>query len=112
VSDPDELLAEFLSIVNQLRVVYARDRPAFDADELGRYAVQQLWIALGETARRYVNCSGTPRGTQPWSEVVAHRHKLAHLLRAEVNVDLLWSARGELDGLAEAAHAAQVRRPG
>lgn len=108
--EQQELLTEFLAILDRLGETYAPDQAGFEADELGRLAIQQLWIALGETARRYVAATGLSAGTSPWSEVIAHRDKLAHLLRHEVNPELLWNARTELDRFIDQARSELHRR--
>lgn len=99
-------MRELLAVTDQLTRLYDTERAVFEEDELRWLAIVQLWIALGETARRYRSVRGIPSGTSPWSEVIAHRDKLAHLLRGEVNRDLLWHARQELEGLQRAARGA------
>lgn len=44
-----------------------------------RLALQRLWIALGEAARRYCEAEGVRAGMPPWANMIGFHDKLAHL---------------------------------
>jgi hypothetical protein len=70
LSAVEDLLGEFLEVCGRLDDNYDVDRQTFDSDELRRLATQQLWIDLGETARRYCLASGLGSNAEPWSDVI------------------------------------------
>lgn len=57
-------------------------------------ALQRLWIALGEAARRYCDAGSMGPGMPPWADMIGFRDKLAHLYLSEVSNQLLWEPGG------------------
>lgn len=85
-----EALEELLRVAGHIERLHRLGRQRFDEDELVRLALQRLWIALGEAARRYCEAEGVGAGMPPWADMIGFRDKLAHLYLSEVSNQLLW----------------------
>ena len=60
-----EALGELLRVAHYIERLHRVGRQRFDEDELVRLALQRLWIALGEAARRYCEAGGVGAGMPP-----------------------------------------------
>lgn len=74
-----EALEESLRVAHHREGLRRLGRQRFDEDELVRFALHRLWIALGEGARRYGEAEGVGAGMPPWADMIGFRDKLAHL---------------------------------
>lgn len=72
----------------ETHLVAGRDR--YDADGSVRLAIQRLWIAAGECARRYCSATDTPPGEEPWSSLWGYRNFLAHQLPIDIDNNRVW----------------------
>ena len=63
----------------------------YEAEETARLAVQRLWIAAGECARRYGVAASIDAGAEPWSTLWGYRNFLAHRLPSEVGDNRVWA---------------------
>lgn len=79
-----EALGELLRVASRIERLHRLGRQRFDEDELVRLALQRLWIALGETARRYCEArserpprvAADGRGTPRQGAIDARRRRL------------------------------------
>lgn len=85
-----EALEELLRVAGHIERLHRLGRQRFDEDELVRLALQRLWIALGEAARRYCEAENVGPGMPPWADMIGFRDKLVHLYLTEVSNELLW----------------------
>jgi uncharacterized protein with HEPN domain len=106
VSEGEDDLAALADTLDHLgrRVEAGRDH--YDTNQEARLAIQRLWIAAGECARRYCNTTGIDVGAEPWSSLWAYRNFLAHHLPAEISDERVWAE--SVQDLAE--HRATVTR--
>ena len=66
-----EAVEELLRVASRIERLRRLGRQRFDEDELVRLALQRLWIALGEAARRYCEAEGVGAGMPPWADMIA-----------------------------------------
>lgn len=85
-----EALEEWLRVAGHIERLHRLGRQRFDEDELVQLALQRLWIALGEAARRYCEAEDVGPRMPPWADMIGLRDKLAHLYLSEVSNELLW----------------------
>jgi uncharacterized protein with HEPN domain len=91
VSDGEDHLAALADTLHHLHRLLEAGRGHYDANEATRLAIQRLWIAGGECARRYCDSTGTDVGAEPRSSLWACRNFLAHHLPAEISNERVWA---------------------
>jgi hypothetical protein len=84
VSEGEDDLAALADTLDHLARLLEAGRDNYDTNQATRLALQRLWIAAGECARRYCNTTGIDVGAEPWSSLWAYRNFLAHHLPAEI----------------------------
>lgn len=82
------LLALLVEVLEEMQRIVPDDKAEWDAHQLTRLATERLWITAGNVAEAYRrDVLGTEVGTEPWSERIAYRHKLAHALPGDLSSD-------------------------
>jgi uncharacterized protein with HEPN domain len=95
---PLDLRSAALTILAVIDRVHEAGRAAYDESDTQRFALQRLWIALGECSERFRRRSGVPRGQEPYRVMAGFRNFLAHALPDEVSAERVWStSRGQAD---------------
>jgi hypothetical protein len=72
-----DLLAGLHRTLDYIADVAALGRERYDADRLVRWAIQRLWITVGNYAEAYHVAADIQAGEQPWSELYGYRSVLA-----------------------------------
>ncbi len=90
MSAGEDHLAGLAGVLDQLKQLLRLGRPRYDAEAVTRFAIERLWIAAGECARRYCDATGTDNGVEPWSSLWAYRNFLAHHLPDEISNERVW----------------------
>ncbi len=91
MSASDGHLADLNEHLEAIATLVARGEQVYRTDLACRMAVQRLWIAVGECARRYCDASGADLGEEPWSSLWGYRNVLAHRLPAEISDERVWA---------------------
>jgi uncharacterized protein with HEPN domain len=82
-------LDALLERVEQLAA--AEDRVRYDGDDVYRWALHRLWIAIGNEAYAYCRLAGLDVSRdRPWARLYQLRCWLAHDRLPDVDEDLVW----------------------
>ena len=96
----DEALHALIEALEELRQLLPASKGRWDADRVLRLAIERLWITAGNAAERYRLAAGIDAGDDPWAELVAYRHRLAHALPSDISSERVWSdSTGDLPRL-------------
>lgn len=69
----------------------AGDRSRYDSDDLYRWALHRLWIAVGNEALAYCEAQGLDvHRISPWTRLYQLRCRLAHDRLPDVDEDAVW----------------------
>jgi len=90
VTSGEEHLAELTRTLDRLDEIFGEANRHFERDLPASLAVQRLWMAAGECARRYCDAEGIDIGTEPWSSLWGYRNVLAHRLLSEISDRRVW----------------------
>jgi uncharacterized protein with HEPN domain len=81
--------AALLERAEQLAVAGGRSR--YDSDDIYRWALHRLWIAIGNEALAYCAVSGLDvYRAVPWARLYQLRCRLAHNRLPDVDEDAVW----------------------
>lgn len=70
----DDHLAQLATILDVVGSFVAEGRSRYDRDVRQRLALQRMWIAAGECARRYCDAASVDLGEEPWSSIWGYRN--------------------------------------
>ena len=108
------LLATLQSTLRRIDALTPSDKPAWEADEVRRLAIERLWIAAGNLAEAYRKAAELPPGVEPWAELYGFRSVLAHALPGDISSDVSgmrrpWISRGYSGRYTPRVHSAPTR---
>lgn len=91
--DRQALLELDVLLGHVIRLRDAGDRARYDRDDDYRWALQRLWIAIGNEALAYADAAGLDRRrAQPWARLYLQRNMLAHQRLPDIDDDSVWRA--------------------
>ena len=89
-SDDEVYVGQMLDMARKARqLLEAKDRAAFDEDEVLRLALTHLVQVVGEAARHVSSAYQASHPTIPWSIIIGMRHKVVHDYMG-VDEDIVW----------------------
>lgn len=74
----DERIADIVEAADQIAVVVARGRDAWEADRFAQLAVERLLEIIGESARAMTDEGRAQRAAVPGTDIIGLRTVLAH----------------------------------
>lgn len=85
-------LLELDALLARIEILAADgDRDRFESDELFRWVLHRLWIAVGNEALAYARIAAVdPYVDQPWARLYQLRNKLAHRRLPDIDEDEVW----------------------
>ncbi len=103
----DEALDALIETLEQLQQILPADKTTWDSDVVARLAVERLWITAGNAAEE--RAAGIDAGTEPWSELAAHRNRLAHAVPGDLSTERIWAdTTADLERILSAARGART----
>ncbi|HEX5265410.1 MAG TPA: hypothetical protein VFW24_01425, partial [Acidimicrobiales bacterium] len=77
--------------LQEIQALVPAIKQGWDSDRVLRLAVERLWITAGNLAEEYRQAAGLEVGRDPWAELAAYRHRLAHGLPDDLSPDRVWT---------------------
>ncbi|MCU0310975.1 MAG: DUF86 domain-containing protein [Acidimicrobiales bacterium] len=74
----DERIADIVEAAEQISIVVARGRDAWNADRFAQLAVERLLEIVGESARAMTEVARARHPAVPWTDIIGLRTVLAH----------------------------------
>lgn len=74
----DERVADIVEAAEQISIVVARGRGAWDSDRFAQLAVERLLEIVGESARPMTETARAQHPAVPWTDIIGLRTVLAH----------------------------------
>ncbi len=84
------MLLELRALLDLVDDLNAAGRDVYEASQQRRWALQRLWIAIGNTAEDYRIAVGVTEGAQPWQRLKQFRNDLAHRRLPDIDDDWVW----------------------
>lgn len=86
-----EALASLVQTLEEIPDLLPAEKADWDSSRLARLAVERLWIQAGNAAEEFRRAAGIEPGVEPWAELAAYRHRIAHALPGDLSSDRVWA---------------------